>query len=246
MTDVELENVETERPERAVLHREFAAELTVRGDGRTVDVVVVPYGEQITHMDGLGGVPKGQPYTEEWAHGAFSHQLTAAHRVVANFEHQAGIQGIVGHGAELVERDDGLYGSFRIHDTQAGETALVLIREKVLTGVSLEAIPRKHIRTAAGVVRRVKADLVGLAFTRFGAYKGATVLAVREEAVFDEELLPVVPDPELVERCRRLGIKIPQRYQAHPDDTTDTPADADTSESDGTRQPDTTTLLEEA
>jgi len=66
------------------------------------------------------------------------------------------------------------------------------------------------------------------------------VLAIREaelenEITFDEEMLPVVPDPELIERCRRLGIRLPQRYQAHPEPA-DTPAEAGTSE-DGTRQP---------
>ena len=40
----------------------------------------------------------------------------------------------------------------------------------------------------------------------------------------DEELLPVELDPDLVERCRRLGIDLPQRYQAHPEET-DTPSD---------------------
>jgi hypothetical protein len=42
-------------------------------------------------------------------------------------------------------------------------------------------------------------------------------------------------DAETVERCRRLGVELPERYQAHPDET-DTPALTGTSES-GTRQP---------
>jgi hypothetical protein len=50
----------------------------------------------------------------------------------------------------------------------------------------------------------------------------------------DEEYLPVPLNPELVERCRRLGIQLPQRYQAHPDEA-GTPAETGTPE-DGTRQ----------
>ena len=61
------------------------------------------------------------------------------------------------------------------------------------------------------------------------------MLAVREAPQIAEELQPIDLDPELVERCRRLGIDLPQRYQAHPDET-DTPAETGTSES-GTRQP---------
>lgn len=219
---------ETEAPETGLLRREFAAEITAT-EGRTVDVRIVPYGERITHNDGLGGVAKGVPYEEEWAEGAFAHQINAANRVVANYEHQEGIGGIIGHGLALREERDGLHGSFKIHQTTVGETALELIREGVLAGVSLEAIPRKAVRTAAGVVRRVKADLRGVAFTRFGAYASAKVLAVRAEAeIFDEALLPVDLDPELIERCRRLGIALPQRYKAHPE--TDTPAAAGTSD----------------
>jgi HK97 family phage prohead protease len=214
--------------------RSFAAELTA-GDGRTIDVRVVPYGEKITHDDGLGGVPKGIPYTEEWAQGAFAHQVNAANRVLVNFEHQTGLAGIVGHGKALLERDDGLYGSFKIHETPDGDKALLLVQEGAVQGVSLEAFGRKSIRTGAGVIRRVKADLHGIALTRRAAYTGAMILALREPAqtVLDEALLPVAFDPELIERCRRLGIKIPQRYQAHPDDT-GTPAETGTPE-DGTR-----------
>ena len=218
-----------------VLVREFAAELTV-GEGRTVDVRVVPYGERITHNDGLGGVPVGVEYVEEWMPGAFSHQLNAANRVLANFEHQQGIDGVIGHGLALREERDGLHGSFVMHDTSAGDKALTLVRQGVLGGVSLEAKPDKSVRAKGGVVQRVKAHLRAVAFTRYAAFKGAQVLAVREEPefVWDQELLPAELADEVVERCRRLGIALPQRYEAHPD-VTDTPAESGTSEI-GTRQ----------
>jgi HK97 family phage prohead protease len=173
----------------------------------------------------------------------FSHQDGAANRVLANVEHEEGIRGIVGHGLNLIERSDGFYGSFKMHETPEGEKALMLIREGVFSGVSVEAKPRKSQRTVDGLVRRVKADLVNIAFTRFHAYKRAGVLAVREEAdtfeIVDEALQPLGMKPELIERCRSLGIEMPQRYQAHPEQT-DTSADADTSEA-GTRQTDANT-----
>lgn len=230
--------VETEGPERGLLHRTFAAEMTA-GDGRTVDVRIVPYGVQITHNDGLGGVPKGVPYTEEWVAGAFEHQVRGAQagrarEVLVNFEHQQGLAGVVGHGLVLREEPDAFYGSFKLHETPDGDKALMLVREGVLGTVSLEAAPKKSVRTTAGIVQRVKAHLHGIALTRFGAYAGAVVLAVREAPIFDEELLPVAPDPEVLERCRQLGIRLPQRYEAHPAET-GTPDEAGTPE-DGTRQ----------
>jgi uncharacterized protein len=240
---VEIEQT-SEAPETGLLHRVYAAELTPAA-GRTVDVRIVPYGERITHNDGLGGVPKGVPYVEEWAPGAFSPQLKAANRVLANFEHQQGLAGVVGHGMSLEERKDALYGSFRIHDTPDGDKALTLIREGVLDGVSVEAIPKKSIRTAEGVVKRVKAHLRAIAFCREPAYSSAVVLALREEAetIFDEELLPVAPNSELLERCRRLGIRLPQRYQAHPAENGH-PGETGTPE-DGTRQTENTPTSEE-
>jgi HK97 family phage prohead protease len=243
MSETLEEQQHPEAPVTGLLHREFAAELTV-AEGRTVDVRIVPYGEKITHNDGHGGVPRGQPYTEEWASGAFNHQLNAAFRVIANVEHEQGVAGMIGHGLALRDEPDGLHGSFAIHQTDRGETALELIRGGVLSGVSLEARPRAAVKLAAGAIRRTKADLVNVAFTRFGAYKNALVLAVREEAeIVDEDLLPVDMDPELVERLRARGVVLPDRYKAHPDDT-DTPADAGTSE-DGTRQTETKPTSEE-
>jgi len=225
--------VVTERVE--VIRREFAADI-VEGDGRTVDVRIVPYGERITHNDGLGGVPEGVDYQEEWLPGVFDHQLGAANRVLANVEHEQGIGGKVAHAVALRSvPGDGFHGTFRLLDTQAGETARQLIEAGALDGVSLEAVPVKNINKA-GVIQRARANLRGIAFTRFAAYTGAKVLAVREEAAvtLDADLLPVDIDPDLAERCRRLGIQFPQRYEAHPD-TSGTPAESGTPAI-GTRQ----------
>ncbi len=226
MTELTLEPTDETQPDKGLICRTFSAELSA-GDGRTVDCRIVPYGERITHNDGLGGVPVGQPYTEEWVAGAFTHQMKAANRVLANFEHQPGLAGVVGHGLELRDTPDGLHGSFRIHETPDGDKALMLIREGVLDGISLEAIPKKTIRTVAGVVQRVKAHLRAVALCREPAYESAVVLAVREEAVIPDKMLPVEIDPELLERCQKLGVSLPQRYQAHLAPT-GTPAETDT------------------
>ena len=232
--------------ERPVIRREFAAELSA-GDGRTVDVRIVPYGERITHNDGHGGVPKGVPYQEEWVPGAFAHQAKAAGRereVLVNFEHQEGLGGVVGHGLALRETPDGFYGSFRMHDTPDGEKALMLVREDILRTVSLEAKPLRSVRSSDGVIQRVKAHLVNIALTRFGAYQGAVVLAVREEAeIMDEALLPLDLDPELVKRLQAQGVALPDRYSAHPAET-GTPDESGTPE-DGTRHDTEATTSEE-
>ena len=176
--------------------------------------------------------------------GCFDDQLRAANRVdvLMNFEHERGIGGLVGRGTELHSLTDGLHGTFRIFDGQDGDKALELIHHGVLGGVSLEAYAKKSIRTMDGTVRRMRAHLDKVSLCRRPAFKGAIVLAVREEFIIDEQLLPSEIDPELAERCRRLGIQIPSAL-AHPDET-DTPAESGTSD-DGTRQAIETATSEE-
>lgn len=199
-----------------LLHREFRAEASV-GDGRTIELRVVPYHEPAEVDDGQG------PYREEFAPGAFDGQTEFAHRVYLNFQHEKGIRSIVGKGVTLESRDDALYGSFRALPDSDGDKALTLVQEGVLTGASIEFKPKQSVRTADGIVRRVKAHLDAVALCRVGAYASAGVLAVREgedepEQILDEAVMPVPIKSERVERLRAQGIKLPDRYMAHPED----------------------------
>jgi Escherichia/Staphylococcus phage prohead protease len=214
MSAAELAILETEE---IFAVRTYAVDLTA-GDGRTVDLRIAPYGERIKANDGLGGLPRGVVYEEEILPGAFDHQLNAANRVLLNVEHEAGIAGVVGRGSSLASRSDGFYGSFRLLETPAGDTALELVKAGALAGASLEARFVKSIRTAAGVVQRAKAHLRNVALCRDPAYSGALVLGVRtEQVILDEENYPVPFDPELAERIEALGLEVPERLKArHP------------------------------
>jgi len=217
MTTAELE-LEQE-PVYAV--RTFSVDL-VAGDGRTIDMRIVPYGERVKANDGLGGLPRGVVYEEEILPGAFDHQLNAANRVLLNVEHEAGIAGVVGRGLSLASRSDGFYGSFRALNTPAGDTALELVREQALGGASFEARFVKSIRTAAGVVQRVKANLRNVALCRDPAYSGAVVLGVRTEPeeFLNEDDFALAFDPELAKRIEALGLEVPERLKvAHPSQT---------------------------
>ena len=162
-----------------LIRREFQAELEPSGDGRTLDVRIVPYKTRSRVSDDGGKTF----YDEEWLPGAFDRQLIAPNRVdvLANFEHQQGIAGVVARGTELRDSDQALEGTFRMLSHSDADKALELVNEGVLTGVSIEAVPLKSIREN-GVMRRAKARLVNIALCRFPAYKGAEVLAVREAA----------------------------------------------------------------
>lgn len=173
--------------------------------------------------------------------------MNAANRIHANYEHGKGITDVVGHGVSLRAESDGYHITSTIHRTNSGDTALELINAGALPCVSLEALPARNV-TRAGVIQRAKAHLRGFAFCRQGAFLGAQVLAVRSEIeeaeeaqTLDADLLVSDLDPRLVERCRRLGITIPQRYE-HP--AQGTPAPAGTPDS-GTLEPEHTTDSEE-
>jgi len=230
MSTTEIEHT-TEARESGLLRRTFEAELTA-GDGRTLDVRVVPYGVAADVSDG------GPVYREEWAAGSFDDQLVAGHRlkVLLNFEHHQSFADVIGKGVALRSAPDGLHGSFEVRKTDAGDMALDLVHDGILDGISLEARAKKSIRTAEGVVRRVRAHLVNVALCRTPAFTDARVLAVREEpaVILDEELFPVDLDPELIERCQRLGVRLPERYKAHPA-VADTPANQSGTSEDGTR-----------
>jgi HK97 family phage prohead protease len=232
----------TEAPERALLIRQVQFEAEV-SDGRTLEMRVVPFDEIGVAAD----PPDFTPYREQFMPGAFSRQEKAANRVLLTVDHLQGMQGVVGHGVSLREASDGYYGTFRLHETQDGEKALTLLRERVIEHGSIEFIALRSVRTRDGIVQRVKGHLDKLTLTRrTPVYSKTAVLGLREEepVMLDEEFLPTDIDPETLARCRALGIQLPQRYEAHPAETDPSAEDADTSE-DGTRQTEEATTSEE-
>ena len=178
-----------------VVSRELVGEI-MSGDGRTLDLRIVPYNTPTVVRDN-----GGPPYQEEWLPGVFDAQMKAANRVdvLVNFEHEQGIRGTVGRGVELRDMPDGAEGTFRMLSGSDADKALELVNEGVARGVSLEAIPIKS-NVKDGVVQRVKARLVNVALCRSPAFTSAQVLAVREEPDPEPEPEPDAPEPVLVER----------------------------------------------
>ena len=101
--------------------------------------------------------------------GVFSHQQNAANRVLANYEHDDRLAGVVGHGVALRDAPDGFHGSFVMHDNPDGDKALLLVREGVLGGVSVEAYPVKSERRG-GIVQRVADSFAWIQQGRIAAY----------------------------------------------------------------------------
>lgn len=165
--------------QRVAIQREVSFQLAEEGDGRTLEARIVPYNTPTEVSD----PPFHVPYVETWAPGAFDRQLRAANRVdvLLNWEHQEGIGGVVGRGTQLRSDDDALYGTFRVLPGPDGDKTLELIRSEVATGMSVEAIPIKSVRTEEGILRQ-EARLRNVAVCRSPAFPEAKVLAVRQQA----------------------------------------------------------------
>jgi phage head maturation protease len=214
----ELEEREASRDERPVLVRAFGVHAEL-ADKSTLDVRIVPFDQIGTVAD----PPDFRQYREQWMPGVFANQERAANRVLLRFKHDGidaegyrkpGLAGVVGHGLSLRETSDGYHGSFRLHGTHEAETARALLEDDTgpIRGVSAEFVPIRSVRTKDGIVQRFKAhlDSVSLAFNP--VYSKAEILALREqEEIVDEEMLPPPPNRELLARCQKLGIALPER-----------------------------------
>jgi HK97 family phage prohead protease len=195
------------KDERPMLVRTFRA-FEVEADGRNLEMLCAPFDQPATVAD----PPHYLPYQEAFAPGAFDGATRAPNRVLLEFEHwHPGMSGILGHGVEFEQRDDGLYGRLRVSEHPDGDKALTLIRDGVLGAASVMFEPIKSA-LEDGVVRRLKVHLDRVALCREGAYPEAKVLAVRSKAVIERPATDF--DPELAERLAGLGIIVPDKLKA--------------------------------
>lgn len=203
------------------MYRAFSPDLQVRsgdGTGRTIYGIAVPYGAP-TMIDSptFTGV-------EQFARGAFNHQIAAPNRVKLAREHE--LLGGTLIGAATLLRDDpvGLYVEMRVARTPRGDETLELVRDGALDELSVMFRERNNRLLSGGVTERVKADLFEVAVVRQGAYgELAAAMGVRSARglpVAADELdlraaaqefltpgaLPDAPDHELEIRMLRLGM----------------------------------------
>lgn len=177
-----------------------AADLTIRadegGDGRTICGIVVPFGEQARVADGFGPA-----YVEEFQRGAFTKTLAERRSPVKLLMHHDPTQPI-GVATMLEERDEGLYGEFRVAATRAGDDGLELVRSGTLDGFSIGFIPVSHVKRG-GVTVRTEVKFRETSLVTFPAYESAGPTGVRSDdapAEGDETAPEVVPDAAPAER----------------------------------------------
>ncbi|MDN5929481.1 MAG: HK97 family phage prohead protease [Pseudonocardia sp.] len=162
--------------------RTFTPDLEIRaaaqgGDGRTVVGIAVPYG-RAQRID--------PTLVEQFARGAFNHQLNAPHRVRFSREHLTFGGALIGRAVELRDDAAGLWGAWRVSATAAGDETLTLVEDGVLDELSVGFRERQNRRLSDGTIERVRADLVEVSVVLSGAYgRGALVEAVRTQVQED-------------------------------------------------------------
>lgn len=155
--------------------RAYETDLEVRaaGDGRTVCGICVPYGVVQRINANL---------SEVFVRGAFANVVRASHRVKFLVGHDASALPI-GRATLLREDEGGLYGEFRISQTERGSEVLELIRDGALSELSIGFSPLKDKRRADGVIERQLAHLAEVSAVTFGAYgPAASVVGVRDQS----------------------------------------------------------------
>lgn len=165
--------------ERTLAH----ADLEIRGDGRTVYGLAVPFDRETNVNDGYG------PYREVFRNGAFTKTLHEGADRVKFYTNHSHRQNKLPIGRALTLRQDtaGLVGEFRVSKTTDGDEALELVRDGVLDSFSVGFAKVKERADKNGLVERIEVKLREVSLVAHPAYEGALVAGVRTEFT-DEEL----------------------------------------------------------
>lgn len=176
------ESVATALSPKGVHVRAFDDAALEMADHETMMGRLVPYDSPALVIDML---PDGSPdiYQEGFRKGAF-HRLMEdpkgnAGRLEFKHRHDGGL-GYLGPGIDMEERDDGVYGSFKIVRSKRGDLADLL--EAGHRGLSIEFQELKNGTVEEDGIRwRTSVHLTGVALEWRGAYSEAQVIAMRSE-----------------------------------------------------------------
>ena len=159
------------------LSRTFACDLEVRADGtgRTVYGICCPFDSPADiHEDGF-------PVRESFTRGAFAKTISerGPRRVKFLAQHNLNMLPI-GRAIELREDSHGLFGAFRVSQTQAGDEVLALVADGALDSFSIGFQPvRSRWSRDMKSVTRVAVKLFEVSCVSFPAFAEAKIDGIR-------------------------------------------------------------------
>ena len=189
-----------------MLLRSFAdADLTVRGDGRTIYGLAVPFDTATRIFDHEG------TYDEIFQFGAFTQTINrgALERVKVFIKHDKG-PAPVGRATLLREEKRGLIAELRVSKTERGDEALELVRDGVLDKLSIGGRPMKSIWSDLGHIDgfrihnpardadviRTEMNLREISVVDYPAYELASIDGVRHTSDTPTDQVPGVEPVE--------------------------------------------------
>lgn len=156
-------------------YRTFGSELEVRSnsDGRTIYGIAVPWATPKRITGSL---------VEQFASGAFDHQLRSVRRIRFAREHVDLGGTLIGTMTDMRDDAAGLYVEMRASRTPLGDETVELAKDGALD-FSIGFHERQNRRLPGGITERVSADLFEVAAVMEGAYgELATPAGVRSAA----------------------------------------------------------------
>lgn len=170
-----------------VITRAFdGADLSIRGDGRTIYGLAVPFGQLAPINDREGR------YDEQFQRGAFAQTINrgALNRVKLRALHDK--TSTTGVAVELREDPAGLIAAMRVSKTQRGDEIIELVRDGAFDQFSVGFRPVKTMWSDLGDVHgarnspardatatRTEVQLLEISVVDFAAYDGALIGGVR-------------------------------------------------------------------
>jgi hypothetical protein len=157
---------------RTVAH----GDLELRGDGRTVYGLVVPYNREATISTRSG------QFREVFRPGSLSRTINGAAKRVKLFENHNHLRGDspVGVATRLEETPKGVYGEFRIGSTPDGDAALQRIRDGIYDAFSVgfKAVPGGE-RRSKDLRELTEVKLNEVSLVSYPAYAEAGIDGIR-------------------------------------------------------------------
>ena len=156
------------------LYRATPVDLEIRGDGRTIAGIAVPFDESAEIRTDRG------KFNEIFRRGSFAKTIADGGRVKFLALHDSTRRLPLGQATLLREDGKGLYGEFSVSETRDGDEALTLMRDGILDALSIGFIPVKdRWSRSRDFVERIEARLLEVSAVPFPSYSGAKILAVR-------------------------------------------------------------------
>jgi HK97 family phage prohead protease len=178
------------------LYRSFTGPIE-QTDAHTLTGRIVPWGQEAVVIEPDETGERLVRYSEQWERGAFDTQLKAENqgivrKIALRDEHAEGL-GKIGWALALHDRDDGMWGTFRVREAAMADVSQMY--EDGIDGLSVGFHPlrggtRVQVRAQGDELRvRSRAYIDHVALVATPTWAGARVLALRDsdEMVADME-----------------------------------------------------------